>query len=68
MSQSQPFSRPEHRPDLPDFRELSSAARSRLAEAIWERFVAAHPESAAALSGQALTADRPSAQPVPRNY
>ncbi|MDX2219347.1 MAG: hypothetical protein SF172_10020 [Burkholderiales bacterium] len=32
--------------NLPDFRLLSSAERSKLAEDIWEHFVAAHPESA----------------------
>lgn len=31
--------------DIPDFRLLSAAERSQLAEAIWDRFVATHPES-----------------------
>lgn len=33
--------------DFPDFRQLSTAERTRLAEELWERFVAAHPESRA---------------------
>lgn len=45
--------------DLPDFRQLSSAERSKLAEAIWERFVATHPESAGRASGEVQEFARP---------
>lgn len=45
--------------DLPDFRQLSFAERSKLAEAIWESFVAAHPESLSKTSTQAQEFARP---------